>query len=102
MQKQQKEKEELMKKFQDMLEKFSMMKFELSQMKRLIFGSKRERFVSGAEDGQMSLPFDLETASQEENSKLATEEVSSFQRRKRRATLVVWPFRIIFRWRRLS
>jgi len=78
------EKEVLLKKFQDMLEKFSSMKFELSQLKRLIYGSKRERFVSGAEDAQMSLPFDVETASQEENSKPATEEVSSFQRRKRK------------------
>lgn len=78
------EKESLLKKFQDMLEKFSSMKFELSQLKRLIYGSKRERFVSGAEDGQMSLPFDVETASQEENSEASPEEVSSFQRRKRK------------------
>jgi transposase len=79
-----KEKESLLKKLQDMLEKFSSMKFELSQLKRLIFGSKRERFVSGAEDAQMSLPFDIGTASQEENSTTTTEEVSSFQRRKRK------------------
>ncbi len=79
-----KEKESLLKKLQDMLEKFSSMKFELSQLKRLIFGSKRERFVSGAEDAQMSLPFDIETASQEENSEAVTEEVSSHQRRKRK------------------
>lgn len=79
-----KEKESLLKKLQDMLEKFSSMKFELSQLKRLIFGSKRERFVSGAEDAQMSLPFDIETASQEETSEAATEEVSSHQRRKRK------------------
>ncbi len=79
-----KEKESLLKKIQDMLEKFSSMKFELSQLKRLIFGSKRERFVSGAEDAQMSLPFDIETESQEETSEAATEEVSSHQRRKRK------------------
>jgi len=78
------EKEALLKKFQDMLEKFSSMKFELSQLRRLIYGSKRERFVSGTEDGQMSLPFDVETGSQEENSEATTEEVSSFQRRKRK------------------
>jgi transposase len=78
------EKEELLKKLQAMLEKFSSMKFELSQLKRLIYGSKRERFVSGAEDSQMSLPFDVETASQEENSEATTEKVSSFQRRKRK------------------
>jgi len=79
-----KEKESLLKKLQAMLEKFSSMKFELSQLKRLIYGSKRERFVSGAEDGQMSLPFDVEIASQEEDSEAATEEVSSFKRHKSR------------------
>ncbi len=47
--------ESLLKRLQDILEKFSSMKFELSQMKRLVFGSKRERFVSNGEDGQMSL-----------------------------------------------
>lgn len=78
------EKEALLKKYQAMLEKFSSMKFELSQLKRLIYGSKRERFVSGSEDAQMSLPFDVETASQEDNYKAATEKVSSFQRRKRK------------------
>jgi len=78
------EKESLIKKIQEMLEKFSSMKFELSQLKRLIFGSKRERFISRAEDGQMSLPFDVETTSQEEPVKPATEEVSSFERRKRK------------------
>ena len=78
------EKESLLKKIQDMLEKFSSMKFELAQLKRLIFGSKRERFVSDAEDAQMSLPFDIETSSQEETVKPATEEVSSHQRRKRK------------------
>lgn len=79
-----KEKESLLKKLQEMLERFSSMKFELSQLKRLIFGSKRERFVSGAEDAQMSLPFDVETASLEDNGEAATEKVSSFQRRKRK------------------
>ena len=79
-----KEKESLLKKIQDMLEKFSSMKFELSQLKRLIFGSKRERFISGAEDAQMSLPFDIEASSQEGIIKPATEEVSSFERRKRK------------------
>jgi len=78
------EKEALLKKFQDLLEKFTSMQFDLSQLKRLIYGSKRERFVSGAEDGQMSLPFDIETVSQEENGEAATEEVTPFKRRKRR------------------
>ncbi|NLY25482.1 MAG: IS66 family transposase [Bacteroidales bacterium] len=78
-----KEKESLLKKLQEMLEKFSSMKFELSQLKRLIFGSKRERFVSGAENGQMSLPFNVEEATRED-SVATTEKVSSFQRQKRK------------------
>ena len=53
------EKETLEKKFQELLEQFCSMKFELSQMKRLVFGSKRERFVSGGDNDQMSLPFEV-------------------------------------------
>jgi len=79
-----KEKESLLKKLQEMLEKFSSMKFELAQLKRLIFGSKRERFVSGAEDGQMSLPFDIEATSPEDNRVTTKEKVSSFERQKRK------------------
>lgn len=78
------EKEALLKKFQDLLEKYTSMQFDLSQLKRLVYGAKRERFVSGAEDGQMNLPFDIETISQEENGEAATEKVSSFKRRKKR------------------
>ncbi|MCK4992352.1 MAG: IS66 family transposase [Bacteroidales bacterium] len=74
-----KEKESLLKKIQDILEKFSSVKFELSQMKRLIFGSKRERFVSGGEDGQMSLPFEVEALPKE--TEPSTEEIA-FTRRK--------------------
>ncbi len=58
---------------------FSSMMFELSQVKRLVFGSKRERFVSNGEDGQMSLPFNVETATDYEEQ--STEEIS-FKRRK--------------------
>ena len=78
------ENDHLGKKIQDMLEKFTSMKFELSQLKRLIYGSKRERFISGAEDAQMRLPFDVEAPSQEENTETTIEEVSSHQRRKRK------------------
>ncbi len=78
------EKENLLKKLQEMLEKFTSLKFELAQLKRLIFGSKRERFVSGAEDGQMSLPFDIESVSHEENIVTTKQKVSSFERQKRK------------------
>ena len=71
--------ESLLKRLQDILEKFSSIKFELSQMKRLVFGSKRERFVSNGEDGQMSLPFNVEALPEE--TEPPTEEIS-FKRRK--------------------
>jgi transposase len=35
------------------------LKFQLDQLKRMIFGAKRERFVSNAEVNQMVLPFDI-------------------------------------------
>ena len=75
----QKEKDSILKKFQEMLEKFSSMKFELSQLKRMVFGSKRERFVSNGEDGQMSLPFEVEALP--DNTESPTEEIA-FTRRK--------------------
>jgi transposase len=75
-----KENASLLKKFQEMLEKFSSMKFELSQLKRLVYGSKRERFVSGEENGQMSLPFDVET--REASDAQPTIEEITFKRRK--------------------
>jgi TolA-binding protein len=75
-----KEKESILQKFQALLEKFSSMKFEFSQLKRLVYGSKRERFISNEENGQMSLPFEVETKSAEDEQQ-ATEEIS-FKRRK--------------------
>ena len=77
-----KEKQEsLLKKMQDLLEKFSSMKFDFSQLKRLVYGSKRERFVSGGEDGQMGLPFDVEAGTDDNETKPATEDIA-FTRRK--------------------
>jgi transposase len=35
------------------------LKFQLDQLKRMIFGAKRERFVSNTEVNQMVLPFDV-------------------------------------------
>ncbi len=74
-----KEKESILKKLQDLLEKFSSVKFELSQLKRLVFGSKRERFVSKGDNGQMSLPFEVEALPEE--TEPPTEKIA-FTRRK--------------------
>ena len=44
----------------EMQSRVNEMQFQIDQMKRLIFGSKRERFVSGETYGQMKLPFEVE------------------------------------------
>lgn len=41
-------------------EKISELQFQISQLQRLIFGAKRERFISTTDDKQLSLPFDIE------------------------------------------
>lgn len=40
-------------------EKNRYLQFQLDQMKRMIFGAKRERFISNADVNQMALPFDI-------------------------------------------
>ena len=35
------------------------LQFQLDQIKRMLFGAKRERFISNADVNQMTLPFDL-------------------------------------------
>ncbi len=62
------EREKLEKKFQDIIQQFCSMKFELSQLKRLIYGSKRERFISKPDDNQLALPFEVEQAPAEEHT----------------------------------
>lgn len=54
-------------------EKNQYLQFQLAQLQRLLFGSKRERFVSNVDDGQMSLPFDVP---QTESEPVKTEEIS--------------------------
>ncbi len=40
--------------------KLAHMQFQIDQMKRMIFGSKRERFIPNQDENQLSLPFDVE------------------------------------------
>jgi transposase len=40
-------------------EEIKYLQFQLDQMKRMIFGAKRERFISNDTLGQMTLPFDI-------------------------------------------
>ena len=41
-------------------EEIKYLQFQLDQMKRMIFGAKRERFISNDTLGQMTLPFDVQ------------------------------------------
>jgi transposase len=45
------------------------LQFRLDQLNRLIFGAKRERFVSNETHGQISLPFEVEEKPAEEQEK---------------------------------
>ena len=40
-------------------EEIKYLQFQIDQMKRMIFGAKRERFISNDTLGQMTLPFDI-------------------------------------------
>ena len=53
------EKQQLEAEKQQLESKLLHAQFQLDQLKRLVFGSKRERFVSNAAHGQMALPFDI-------------------------------------------
>jgi len=45
------------------------LQFRLDQLNRLLFGAKRERFVSNEINGQISLPFEVEEKPAEEQEK---------------------------------
>jgi len=38
----------------------SQMQFQIDQMKRLLYGAKRERFISNTDENQLSLPYEVE------------------------------------------
>ena len=39
--------------------RISQMQFQIDQMNRLLYGAKRERFISNTDDNQLSLPFEV-------------------------------------------
>lgn len=53
-------------------EKVKYLQFQIDQLKRMLFGAKRERFVSNADVNQMTLPFDIpeQTAKEPELEKV--------------------------------
>jgi len=49
-------------------EKVKYLEFQLNELKRLIFGAKRERFISNAAVNQLTLPFEVEETPATENA----------------------------------
>jgi len=58
--------------------KVAQLQFQLDQMNRLLYGSKRERFIKDVDESQMSLPFDAEEETAPENE----EETITYVRKK--------------------
>ena len=56
------------------------MQFQLDQMNRLLFGAKRERFISSTDENQLALPFDVE----QEDAPEKEQEVVTYVREKKK------------------
>lgn len=58
--------------------KINAMQFQIDQMRRLMYGSKRERFVPNKDENQMTLPFDVE----QDKTPESQQEVITYARKK--------------------
>lgn len=58
--------------------KVAQLQFQIDQMNRLLYGSKRERFIKEQDENQMTLPFDVE----EETTPEKQEETITYVRKK--------------------
>lgn len=58
--------------------KVAQLQFQIDQMNRMIYGSKRERFIKDADENQMTLPFDVEEETEPEKQ----EETITYVRKK--------------------
>ena len=58
--------------------RITQLQFQIDQMNRLLYGSKRERFVKDPEENQMTLPFDVEEETEPEKQ----EETITYVRKK--------------------
>jgi len=65
----------------NMQSQISQMQFQIDQMNRLLYGAKRERFISDADENQLSLPFDVP---QEESPKKEQEVITYVREKKKR------------------
>lgn len=74
------EKQKLESKAEKLESKAEYLQFRIDQLNRLLFGAKRERFISSQTHGQMSLPFDLP----DEEPEYEETEVPSHKRRNKK------------------
>jgi len=74
-------KEELVNLVSSLQSQVSQMQFQIDQMNRLLYGAKRERFISDSDENQLSLPFDVP---QEESLEREQEVITYVREKKKR------------------
>ena len=68
--------------FDELLEEYKMLRFQFDQLKRLMYGSKRERYVQNKDENQLALPFDVEPEPEPEKEQETITYVRSKTKRK--------------------
>lgn len=65
---------------EELIEENNKLRFQVEQFKRLLFGAKRERFISKKDENQMTLPFDVPEKEEPEKE----QEVITYTREKKK------------------
>lgn len=65
---------------QNLQSKIEYLQFQLDQIKRLMFGAKRERYISEVDENQLTLPFEVEQQPEPEKEK----ETITYEREKKK------------------
>ena len=85
------EKSELESKVADFESRVADLKFRIDQLNRLIYGSKRERFVKNADENQMTLPFEVENEKEPEKQQETITYVRKKNKRKNHPGRIALP-----------
>jgi len=84
-------KEELVDLASSLQSQVSHMQFQIDQMNRLLYGAKRERFISNVDENQLALPFDVPEDDAPEKEKETITYVREKQKRKEHPGRVALP-----------
>lgn len=76
------EKQQLETEKQGLKSELQYMQFQLDQLRRLLYGSKREKFIPNVTHGQMALPFEVPEIGQKQEEE--TEDINYTRRKKNR------------------